>query len=66
MYHLGDSIGHSLSDTEKGTIMNFIMRNLKDMEKSSYNNASLNTINKLRLFLRDTTNGFKYNKNKFR
>ncbi len=66
MYHLGDNIGHSLSDTEKGTIMNFIMRNLKDMEKSSYNNASLNTINKLRLFLRDTTNGFKYNKNKFR
>jgi len=66
MYHLGDNIGQSLSDTERGTMMNFIMRDLRDMTKITYSNITLNTVNRLRTFLNNSTNGFKYNKAKFR
>ena len=36
------------------------------MYKGNYSNPSLNTANNLRTFLNDPTNGFNYNKAKFR
>lgn len=66
MYHLEDNTGKFISDKERGDMMKFMMLNLLDMTKVSYNNANLNTVNKLRFFIKDNTNGFKYNKAKFR
>ncbi|MCX2494027.1 hypothetical protein OQX63_11130 [Pedobacter sp. PF22-3] len=68
MYHLGDNIGQVISELEKGDMMQFIMKNIIDMTKNSYSysNANRNTVNLLRTFLNDKTNGFKYNKAKFR
>jgi hypothetical protein len=66
MYHLGDNIGKEVSDTEKGDMMQYILGEINNMTKNNYSNISLNTVNRLRTFLNDSTNGFKYNKAKFR
>ncbi|OWK71741.1 hypothetical protein [Pedobacter sp. AJM] len=68
MYHLGDNTSYNISDNERGDMMNFLMRNISDMTKGtySYTNLNYNTLNLLSRFLKDTTNGFKYNKAKFR
>ena len=66
MYHLEDNTGQSISDAERGGIMNFMMRDLRQMLKGNYSNISNNTVQLLRTFINDKTNGFKYNKAKFR
>ncbi|WP_316804704.1 hypothetical protein [Pedobacter nototheniae] len=66
MYHLGDNNGQFISDTERGNMLNFIMTNINDMTKSNSTNINFNTLNRLRTFLNNPTNGFKYNKAKFR
>lgn len=66
MYHLEDNSGQSISDMEKGDMMQFIMRDLRQMLKGSYSSISNNTVQLLRIFINDKTNGFKYNKAKFR
>jgi hypothetical protein len=66
MYHLGDNIGKEITDTEKGDMMQYILGEINNMTKNNYSNINLNTINRLRTFLNDSTNGFKYNKAKFR
>lgn len=42
------------------------MYDLRDMTKGSYSNPGNNMVNQLRTFLNDKSNGFKYNKAKFR
>ncbi|GGE44251.1 hypothetical protein EV200_101258 [Pedobacter psychrotolerans] len=66
MYHLDDNTGQSISDTERGDMMHFIMGDLRRMLKGNYSNVSNNTIQLLRIFINNKTNGFKYNKAKFR
>ncbi|MFD2288810.1 hypothetical protein GJU39_05845 [Pedobacter petrophilus] len=66
MYHLGNNTGHSISDAERGDMMQFIMRNIKDMTKSTYTNLNNNTVKLLGNFLNSPTNGFKFNQAKFR
>jgi hypothetical protein len=66
MYHLGDNTGHALSDSERGNIMQYILGDIRIMTKNSHSIANHNTVNKLRIFLNTSTNGFKYNKAKFR
>lgn len=66
MYHLDDNVGKMISDTERGDMMHFIMKNLNDMTRNTYSNLNRNTEILLRTFLNDKTNGFKYNKAKFR
>jgi len=66
MYHLGDNNGHVISDTERSDMMQYILGDINNMTKSTYSNLNLNTVNRLRIFLNNQTNGFKYNKNKLR
>lgn len=66
MYHLGDNIAYNISDQERIKFNVFIFENLMDISKQMYTNLNYNTLLKLRLFLNDKTNGFKYNKAKFR
>eukprot|EP01012_Entosiphon_sulcatum_P024985 TRINITY_DN30266_c0_g1_i1.p1 TRINITY_DN30266_c0_g1~~TRINITY_DN30266_c0_g1_i1.p1 ORF type:complete len:269 (-),score=0.50 TRINITY_DN30266_c0_g1_i1:513-1319(-) len=66
MYHLGDNAGQIISDTERGDMMHFIMKNLNDMTRSTYSNPNNNSGNLLRTFLNNSINGFKYNKAKLR
>ncbi|NTE03454.1 hypothetical protein G6M26_06855 [Agrobacterium tumefaciens] len=66
MYHLGDNSGQTISDTEKGDMLNFIMKYMTDITKGNHSNIYLNTVNRLKTFLNNPTNGFKFNKAKFR
>jgi len=66
MYHLGDNSGQTISDTERGNMLKFIMVNINDITKINSTNFNLNTLNRLRTFLNNPTNGFKFNKAKFR
>lgn len=66
MYHLGDNAGQAISETEKVDIMQYILGDIQNMMKHNYSNITLNTVNRLKTFLNDQTNGFKYNKAKFR
>ncbi|RLJ77196.1 hypothetical protein [Pedobacter alluvionis] len=66
MYHLGDNAGQIVSDTERGNMLNFLMTNIGDITQKNYANINLNTVTRLRTFLNNSTNGFKYNKAKFR
>ncbi|GAA4208998.1 hypothetical protein GCM10022289_33810 [Pedobacter jeongneungensis] len=64
MYHLGDNAGQSISEREKGDMMEYILGGANNLTKKNYKNASLNTVTRLRTFLNNPTNGFKYNKAK--
>jgi len=66
MYHLGDNTGQSISDKERGDMMHFMITDLRQMLKGNYSNISNNTVQLLRTFINNKTNGFKYNKAKFR
>ncbi|MCX2485024.1 hypothetical protein [Pedobacter sp. MR2016-24] len=65
MYHLG-RVGSNITNNEKAAMNKFIMYDLRDMTKGSYSNPGYNTANQLRTFLNDKSNGFIYNKAKFR
>ncbi|QNK60989.1 hypothetical protein H7F33_10340 [Pedobacter sp. PAMC26386] len=65
MYHLG-KVGSNVTNKEKAIMNQFIMYDLRNMTRSNYSNPGNNTVNQLRTFLNDTSNGFKYNKAKFR
>lgn len=66
MYHLGDNAGQSISEREKGDMMEYILGGANNLIKKNFSNAGLNTVTRLRTFLNNPTNGFKYNKAKFR
>jgi len=66
MYHLGDNAGQSISEREKGDMMEYILGGANNLTKKNFSNAGLNTVTRLRTFLNNSTNGFKYNKAKFR
>lgn len=66
MYHLNDRAGTAVTNLEREDMNRYLMHNINDMTRGSYSNASLNTVNKLRNFLNNPTNGFKYNKARFR
>lgn len=66
MYHLGNNTGYSISDLEKGDLMEYILGGIYNITKKNYSNISMNTYSRLRNFLNNPTNGFKFNKAKFR
>lgn len=66
MYHSGDNNGQIISDTEKSDMMQYLIGDISNFTRKTYANLNLNTVNRLRIFINNQTNGFKYNKNKFR
>jgi len=66
MYHLGNNTGYAISDTEKGDMLQYILGDIRGMNKTTYSNANIDTPNRLRTFLNNPAHGFKYNKAKFR
>lgn len=65
MYHIGRK-GAVVNDNERATMNNFIMQDLRAMTKKTYSNPGNNMVNQLRTFLNNKSNGFQYNKAKFR
>jgi hypothetical protein len=60
-------INNNMISLSELSIMNaYLMRGLVDMSDGAYANPTLNTAENLRKFLNNPTNGFKYNKAKFR
>jgi len=66
MYHLNDRSGTEITALGREDMNRYLMHDITDMTRGSYANPSMNTVNKLRTFLNNSTNGFKYNKAKFR
>ncbi|MET4138471.1 hypothetical protein [Pedobacter sp. UYP1] len=66
MYNMNGRHMTNVSSDERSKMNNYLIRDIEDMYKGNYTNPSLNTVNNLRTFLNDPTNGFKYNKAKFR
>lgn len=66
MYHLGNNTGYSISDLERGDLMEYILGDINNILKKNYSNTSINTDSRLKIFLNNPINGFKYNKAKFR
>jgi len=66
MYHLGNNTGYSISDLERGDLMEYILGDINNILKKNYSNANIETDSRLKTFLNNPTNGFKYNKAKFR
>jgi len=66
MYHLDGNTGSSISNQELIDINQYIMADIRDVARGNYANPGLNTLNKLRTFLNTSSNGFIFNKAKFR
>lgn len=66
MYHLSGITKSIVSSDERSKMNDYLLGDIENMYQGSYSNPSLNTANKLRTFLNAPTNGFKYNKAKFR
>lgn len=66
MYHLGGNTGSSISNQELIDVNRYIMSDISNVARGRYTNPGLNTVNKLRTFLNSSSNGFIFNKAKFR
>jgi len=66
MYNKGDRSGVLITENERSRMNSYIMTKLELMAKGSYSNPSLNTVVRLRNFLKNPTYGFQYNKAKFK
>ena len=66
MYHLGGNTGSSISNQELIDINRYIMSDISNVARGRYSNPGLNTVNRLRTFLNRSSNGFIFNKAKFR
>ncbi|MBB6498951.1 hypothetical protein [Pedobacter cryoconitis] len=66
MYHLEGNSGSSISNQELIDVNRYIMGDISNVTRGRYANPGLNTVNKLRTFLNRSSNGFIFNKAKFR
>jgi hypothetical protein len=66
MYEIASKTNNQVSTQELLQMNRYLMYELVDMSGGRYTNQTLNTVNKLRSFLNNPINGFKYNKAKFR
>ncbi len=66
MYHLDGNNGSSISNQELIDVNRYIMGDITNVTRGRYANPGLNTVNKLRTFLNTSSNGFIFNKAKFR
>ena len=57
---------NSISFNELSKMNEYLMRDLVNMSDGVYTNPTLNTVENLRKFLNNPTNGFKYNKTKLK
>lgn len=65
MYHLGSN-GKTINQLEKADVINYIIADLRNMTKATYQNPGMNTLLKLRQQLNNPANEVRYNRNRFR
>lgn len=66
MYQYTGKNRTEITDKQRLSMNQYIIRALDDMYSSAYSNPNLNTVLNLRTLLNSSKNGFKYNKAKFR
>lgn len=66
MYNKGDRSGKVITENERSRMNSYLMTKLELMARGSYSNPSLNTVVRLRNFLKNPTYGFQYNKAKLK
>ncbi|GGI52406.1 hypothetical protein GCM10011425_36180 [Mucilaginibacter galii] len=65
MYHL-DANGKTLNVQQKTDLILYIIFELNKLTSSTYQNAGINTVVKLRTQLNDPANAVRYNRDRFR
>ena len=66
MFEIASKTNNLVSNKELANMNAYLMEDVVSISEGNYSNRSFNTVNKLRNFLNNPTNGFKYNKAKFR
>jgi hypothetical protein len=66
MFEVASKTNNLVSNSELADMNAYLMKDIVSISEGNYSNQSFNTVNKLRNFLNNPTNGFKYNKAKFR